>query len=273
MAKRLLAVGGDRRCLFMAEELSRKGYQVDTLGLKPEDEQTWQPAEADALLFPYPFAVRNGCVPTMTGLTIHPEDVLARAKPGIPVLAGKGLEGYVHGDWPLKRYMDDKVLNDINAALSAEAAVCEAMQRTERSLMEMRMLVTGYGRFGRSLAQKLKALGAQVWVAARREEQRTLASAEGMHAISIADMANGIGEMEMILNTIPARILTETAIGKLKSEAWILELASAPYCFDPEQARDLGLHFEVLPALPARYAPASAGKALAEAAVRMLEEG
>lgn len=272
MVKRLLAVGGDRRCHFMAEELSRMGYQVDTLGLKPEDEQTWQPTKAEALLFPYPFAAKSGCVPTMTGLTIHPEDVLARVGHGIPVMAGKGLEGYVHEDFVLKRYMDDEALSSVNAELSAEAAIYEAMQRTERALMEMRVLVTGYGLFGRSLAQKLKALGAEVWVAARREQQRTLACEDGMQAIPIADMANWIGQMDLILNTIPARILTEEAIAKRKQEAWILELASAPYCFDPEQARDLGLKFEVLPALPARYAPASAGKALAEAAVRMLEE-
>lgn len=273
MVQRLLAVGGDRRSLFMVENLRRMGFQVQTLGLEMEDEQHWKPEDADALLFPYPFAVRNGCVPTASGLTIHPEDVLSRVQTGIPVLAGKGLEGYVQEDFPLKRYMNAGAFGAVNAEISAEAAVFEAMKRTERALMEMRVLVTGYGLFGRALAKKLRMLGAEVWIAARREEQRLLAAEDGMRAVDICGLQDVVGEMDMIFNTVPARILREETLHRLKTNVWILELASAPYCFDPEQARDLGLKFEVLPALPARYAPASAGKALAEAAAQLLVEG
>lgn len=273
MAKKLLAVGGDRRSLFMAKEMRNAGYQVHTLGLEIEDTSLENVSQADVLLFPYPFSVRSGLVPTLSGITLYPEDVLIRARPGALVLAGRGLEGYVQEDMILKRYMDAEKLSTDNADLSAEAAVYEVMKRTEKALLDLRVLVTGYGLFARALACRLKMLGAEVWVAVRRQQQRLQAEQDGMKAIEITQMADAFERMDFILNTVPARILTEEGSRHIRPETFLLELASAPYCMDPEQARDLGLKFEVLPALPARYAPCSAGKALAKAALELMGEG
>lgn len=78
-------------------------------------------------------------------------------------------------------YAKSEAFLERNAALSAEGALAQAMGRTERALMDMAVLVTGYGRFARALARRLGALGAEVWVAARRGEQR-LTGAERRHA-------------------------------------------------------------------------------------------
>lgn len=272
-AETWMVVGGDCRSLWMAEELRNAGMYVRTMGLEIGDASLKEAAQADKLLFPYPFSVKNGLVPTLSGITLHPEDVLSRARPGTVVLAGRGLEGYMQGDLILKRYMNAEKLSAVNADISAEAAVYEVMQRTVKALIDLQVLVTGYGLFGRALARKLKGLGAKVWIAARRQEQRFLAEEDGMKAIALSQMADKVSGMDFILNTIPAQILTEAIIRRMNRETVVLELASAPYCMDPEQARDLGMHFEVLPALPARYAPISAGKALAEAAMELLGEG
>ena len=136
----------------------------------------------------------------------------------------------------------------------------------------MAVLVTGYGRFGRALAKRLKALGADVWVAARREEQRLAARSDGMRAASLLELPALAGRMDMVLNTIPARVLGTEALAALPKGAWLLELASAPYGFDRDAAARLGLNVEVLPALPARYAPQSAARALKQVSLELLRE-
>ena len=146
------------------------------------------------------------------------------------------------------------------------------MQRLDVALMDARLAVVGYGRFGRALAKRLHMLGAQVWIAARREEQRKLALQDGMQALSIADLTTVLGKMDMVLNTIPAQVLNEDALSAMQPGTWLLELASAPYGFDRALALKMGLRCEVLPALPARYAPKSAALAL-RAAIRELLEG
>lgn len=263
MMQRLLLAGGDRRAEYLEELLKKDGYVVDTLGLHAGDEKTARVEKADALLFAYPFSVRNGCVPTLTGLTLHPQDVLERMKPGATMLAGRGLTG--------RSYMECTALEERNADISAEAALCEAMQRLDVAMMDARVAVIGYGRFGRALAKRLRLLGAQVWAAARREEQRRLAREDGMQPVDLAGLPQVLGDMDLVMNTVPARVIGEEALCAMRPGCWLLELASAPYGFDRELAAQKGIRCEVLPALPARYAPKSAALALRQA-IRELAE-
>lgn len=270
MFRNLLLVGGDKRALHLAKLLREDGYLVDGIGLSRGDERTARIEEADALLFPYPFSVREDCVPCLSGLTLHPRDVLSRAKPGAVLLAGRGLEA--DGPFVLKRYMSCDALEERNADISAEASVHEAMGRMDTALMDATVLVTGYGRFGRALARRLRALGARVWVAARREEARLLAASDGMRAVSLLDLHEVLPKVDMVLSTVPARVLGEAELRAMRPGTWLLELASAPYGFDRDLAGALGLHAEVLPGLPARYAPRSAALALRHAVIRLLLE-
>lgn len=275
---RLLVVGGDRRALRMLPLLEADGHEACSIGLCADDERQAQIGQADALLFPYPYAVREGCVPTLSGLTLHPEDVLECTRKGAVLVAGAGLEPYVctreamGSRFRLKTYASDEAFMQHNAELSAEAALCEAMQRTDRALSDLCVLVTGYGRFGRALSQRLLVLGAEVWVACRREVQRLQARSDGMHAVAIEEMEAVLGRVDMVLNTIPARVLPLHALQCLRRGAWLLELAGAPYGFDREAAVSLGLCCDVLPALPARYAPQSAAMALKRAAMHLVLE-
>lgn len=91
LLRKLLVAGGDGRMLRMARMLAGDGFAVSTMGLVSGDEKEAGIASAEALLFPYPFAVRDGRVPTLTGLTLHPEDVLESARPDAVLLAGTGL--------------------------------------------------------------------------------------------------------------------------------------------------------------------------------------
>lgn len=267
----LLLVGGDRRALCLAELLAGDGYAVETLGLRAEDGQKVHMEQADAVLFPYPFSVKGGVVPCLTDERIRPEDVLSKLKAGVPLIAGRGMEGYVAQDsFCLKRYTDASALEKRNAELSAEAAVCEAMLHSRLALMDAKMLVTGYGLFGRALATRLKALGAEVWIAARRQAQREQAAADGMSAVPISEMADVLPRMTLVLNTVPARIMEEYQLKKIQQDCWLLELASAPYGFDMDTARALGVSCALLPGLPARYAPMSAAMALRDAVTELL---
>lgn len=272
MVRKLLLVGGDSRTLEMERLLLKDGFQVDTLGLHEGDEQTAKADGAQAVLFAYPFSVRDGCVPAVNGLTIHAEDVLEKLAPKTIVLAGRGLNPEAVQPCLFGSYMEDEKLQERNAQISAEGAVCEAMRCAEFAMMDQKVLVTGYGRFARALAKRLRALGAEVWVAARRKEQRVAASNDGMHAVSMEEMHKALPRMHMVLNTVPAQVMGERELRAMAKGTWLLELASAPYGFDRQKAAELGLNCKVLPAIPAWYAPISAGMALKEAVIRLLRE-
>lgn len=261
----------------LAHLLRAKGFQVNTWGLREGDGSP--EAVADALLFPYPYAVKGGTVPVLTGAPLCPEAILQHAKEDALVLAGSGLENAVAEEnrlgkrLRLLRYDQHEPFLQANADISAEAAVYEAMGLLEETVAGRTALVTGYGRFGRALARRLRLLGADVWVAARREEQRLNASADGMRALPPDCVPEIAPELSLVLNTVPARILSARTLKRLPRNCVLLELASAPGGFDPAEADKAGLRTAYLPGLPARYAPQSAAKALMDACETLLTEG
>lgn len=261
-----LVVGGDRRMGLLARLLTEDGFTVDTLGLRPGDEKTARVREAKVLLFPYPVSVKNGRVPTQTGLLIRPEEILAQAEPKATVLAGRGLEQTI------LYYEQAEDFARRNAELSAESALGEVMQRSERALMDMRLLITGYGLFGRALALHCRAMGAEVCIAARREAARHQARTDGMEAIPLEEMGERAAQVHMLLNMVPARIIGEDVLKALPESAWLLELASAPYGFDREAAERLHPRFEILPGLPGKCVPLSAALTLKDACLALLKE-
>ena len=265
-----LIAGGDRRALRLAEKLKQNGWQVQTLGLSEGDEQTARPEQADAILLPYPWSARGGLIPTLTGLTLHPENVLRQASPGTLVLAGGGLEDTPamnevrRRELRVRRYQDAPGFAERNAAISAEGAVFHAMGETDATLEGLPVMVLGYGLFGRETARRLNALGARVTVLARREEARQLARSDGMRACPFEAFIGFAGETKLLLNTVPARLLNRERLSALPKDCVLLELASAPGGFDPEVARSLGLRQRNLPGLPGKYAPDAAADALSK---------
>jgi len=269
--KHILVAGGDKRAVFLAKLLADDGYAVETLGLKTEDENQVHIEQADVVLFPYPHAVKGGWIPNLSGLRLRVEDVLPHIKKEACILAGKGLEGYVQQETQrLMRYTDASDFKEENAELSAEAAACEVMLHSRTMLRHTQILVTGYGLFGRALALKLKALRVLVWTAVRREAQRKEAEKDGMNAILLPELEDILPQMELIVNTVPARIFDEYLLKKIPARCWILETASAPYGFDMDTARTMGVLCALLPGLPAKYAPESAALLMHDAVKELL---
>ena len=60
-------------------------------------------------------------------------------------------------------------------------------------------------------------------------------------------------------------LLNRELLSALPKDCVLLELASAPGGFDPEDARKLGLRQRNLPGLPGKYAPEAAAEALEKA--------
>lgn len=161
-------------------------------------------------------------------------------------------------------YYDD-VLKLKNALPSAEGAIMLAMQHTDKVLNGMKVLVCGYGRIGGVLADLLYKLGADVTVAARRDESLCEAALNGFRAVRISSVpddsfASSARECDVIFNTVPHRIFTGNILRVISARTLYIEIASAPFGIDASEARDAGVQVIYAPSIPAKYAPVTAGE-------------
>ena len=263
---RLIAFGGDDRMLGAVDAARRAGW--DALHIR--DEAPQEPLRSDAVLLPWPHSFREG---KLIGGGLAQEQVLGMIPPCRVLLHGSGMEDAALGQ--AQRAIDpgqDEAFVQVNAELTAEGAIACAMQRPGRALLGSTCVVTGFGRIGQALVRRLTAMDAFVIVCARNEAQMRRAHELGAHPLPLERIAQACAQADVIFNTVPARILQETALARIGEETLLIELASPPYGADPEAAKRLNVRMVFAGGLPGKYAPMDAGAALFEALQRRVME-
>jgi dipicolinate synthase subunit A len=132
--------------------------------------------------------------------------------------------------------------------------------------------VIGYGKVAFATAKLFHAVGAVVTVFARKEQARIEAHMMGYTAKPLDELSACAGEYELLINTVPARILNREILSKISKDAWIMELASAPFGLDFDEAKSLGVHVELASGLPGKFFPETAGYAVADTVLDLLRE-
>lgn len=161
--------------------------------------------------------------------------------------------------WTLWRVLEDEVYVQKNAELSAEGGIYAAMGAADFALQNAACLVIGYGRIGKALTQRLRALGAQVIVAARRRESR---EAAGEGSVDLPDIPAILPQMKVVFNTVPSPVLRKEELTMARPDTLLIDLASAPYGIDLETAQGIGLRAWREGGIPGRYCPQSAAQLL-----------
>ena len=282
---RFAVIGGDRRSAALAELLLEDGHKLRSFAL----EKAALPREiprsdclpgcvygADCVLLPCP-AEKGGCLNApLSGEILEMETLIDALWPGQLLLGGRFSDRTVAAALRGKLQVADLLrrpeLAVGNAALTAEGALGRLIENSERAVWGSRVLVLGWGRIGSLLALRLRDMGAEVTVAARGRQDRAMAEALGCRALDYGALESVLGDFDFIVNTVPARVLTEGMLCLIRPETLLLELASPPGGFDRTLAVNIGLRALAAPGLPGETAPLSAARLLQKAVYAAIEE-
>lgn len=255
--KRFVVIGGDARQAAAGRALTRAGFRVDG----PE-----QTALADYILLPLPLDESR------TPLA----ELLRAAKPGAVALGGMLSEQAKQiareADVELIDYFTREELTIRNAIPTAEGCIAILMREQKRTLFGSAVLLTGFGPVGQALGVRLAALGAQVTVAARRPAQRALAESFGLRSAELSRLEQLAPAFDIVVNTVPALVLTEPVLAALRPGSLIVDLASKPGGTDFAAAQRLGHRAIHALSLPAACAPETAGEAVARTVCEILAQ-
>lgn len=273
--KSVVVLGGDMRGVYCAGRLSReKGYNVVVSGLKGRGEggkEERLPERANILVLPYVSLIsgkdgRMYISSMQADKGIAFETAAGLVKGGTAVFCGRLPEqcakeltdrGAKLYDW-----FSDEELTLKNAALTAEGAAQIITGESKDGVGGSNILILGCGRVARACAKLFHSMGGSVTIAARKESDRMFAVSQGWSCAALDDI-EAWSRADVIVNTIPARVIGEKELRSVKPGGWILELASKPYGLDFEEAERLGVRAVLGSGLPGKFTPEAAGENMA----------
>ncbi|WP_099467655.1 dipicolinate synthase subunit DpsA [Konateibacter massiliensis] len=282
--RNIAVIGGDKRQLYMCKLLAEKDFHVITLGVNLAETninhiETAQSLETimkdcDIIIGPIPFTRDGIHIYSDTDVSVRLDEFVSFIRQRHILLGGcmdeltvekAKSQNAVYFD-----FMEDETVAVKNAIATAEGTILEAIRQSDINLCESRCLVTGYGRCAKVLAESLKALKANVTIAARSKEQRASAREAGFHTISLEEASKELFEFDFLFNTIPAMIITASWLAECKREVVIIDIASKPGGTDFEQCKKLGIKAVLALGLPGKYAPKTSAEILLQSMEHLL---
>ncbi|MBR5808542.1 MAG: dipicolinate synthase subunit DpsA [Clostridia bacterium] len=270
-------IGGDLRQKKLKELFLKDGYAVETIGLSEEEFDLNTLKTADIAIFPMPMSFDNVYINApfskkqivlREALENLPENCFVlggcMSKDTEEILTKRGLK--------FADYYEREELIVKNAIPTAEGALEIAFSEMPMTIFGAKCLVIGYGRVGKVMAKKLKALEAKVTVSARKYADFAWIEEGGMNAIHTEDLPLFAGDFDLIINTVPFMVLTEEVLKRVRDDALIIDLASKPGGVDFKSAKRMGRNVIWALSLPGKCAPVTSGVIIKDAITNILAE-
>ncbi len=283
---KVAVLGGDAREIILTSELARLGATVKVLGLPVENDynviECSTVAEAlqdvQAVILPIPGLNKDGTIYSVfldqpMELT---EKQLVTLPANTPVFAGYARERLAEMVKRCNLRLIELLKRDdiaiLNSIPSAEGAIQMAIEATPITIHRSNSFVLGYGRTGATIANLLKGMGAYVTVLTTNDAKFARIYEMGMRPMTYDELPDYIQEADIIFNTVPAMVLTNSVLSKASNELVVIDVASPPGGTDFEAAKRLGIKALQAPGLPGKVAPKTAGQILARIVPRILAE-
>ena len=285
MKRSFYIAGGDLRAVYLANRLAEDGFSVSAFALAVKELSSKvtvstdlsESGNCDTVILPLPAADKEGFLNApFLKEKIPFSELLEKLTPKTMLIGGKMTEETKkfcqERKIPWEDYYEREEFTVRNASLTAEAAVALALELLEESIQGTRVLILGHGRIGRLLLAMLKALDANVTVAARRFSDLAWIRSEGGIPLEFRRLREKLGDFRVVFNTVPALVLKKEELELLNGDTILIDLASAPGGVDFEAAKERGIEAKKALGLPGKFAPKTAGTIVYETVLHILKE-
>lgn len=288
----IAVLGGDLRQSYLAAYLCRLGHDVTCYATPDFSSPSGCPfrarhleaalAGARLVLCPVPLSTDGHTlslsVSEAAQTPLPLKELVLSLHPG-QLLAGGGLP---ESFWeacrrkevtPFDYLMQEEFLR-ANAALTAEGLLGILLKETPFSLVGRRALLLGYGRCGQEIARLLSCFSVKLSVQEKDAILLTQAVDQGFFTFSPEQNPEDLSAFDLVINTVPGRVLDITHLHKLSPHCQLFDIASAPFGFDWEADQ-----FPWLPpvrclGIPGKWMPETAGELMGKIILeRMLSHG
>lgn len=282
MSQLIAIIGGDARYLELIRQLKNRTNTTIVLvgfdkinqgfiGLNQMDFEDLELDKLDAVILPITGTDDEGNIEIVfSDQKIQLSNQwFQQLRSDIPIFTGMANEYLIRATNDAKVRLIQLLNHDdvaiYNSIPTAEGTIMMAIEHTDYTIHSSQVIVTGFGRVGNTVANKFSALGAKVAVSSRESGELARINERGLKAIPLRTLQHNTSNCDLLINTIPAQVITKDVIQHLPSHGIIIDLASIPGGTDFKYAKRRGIKAILAKSLPGIVAPKTAGKILANA--------
>lgn len=275
----VLVLGGDLRYLEVIENLSSK-YSVDVVGYKNTYINDYvhnigidnvDIGMYDVIIFPINGVMEKNlinCRFNNTPIKLN-DDFLVNSKKDVLIFSGISspcLDNMLKiSNRDCIYMMKDKEVIRENAIPTVEGIIADLVLNTEKTIDDSSVLVFGYGNVGQVLVKYLNMLGADVTVSVIEPDDIKILDTIGINCFysnSYSDLIKYIKSTDIIVNTVPDKVIDNSLIKYINKDCYVLDIASHPHGIDREVLDEFFIRNKLYLGIPGKIAPKTSGKIL-----------
>ena len=269
---KFLVVGGDLRNVELANLLKEDGKIVYTYGMNVNSSEALEKIVEDieVVIGPIPFS-RDGLTVNSTFIEskILIKDLFEKMK-GKILIAGNISEDVKKlakiYNIEVIDVMKSEKLAVLNTIATAEGTIELMIANTDTIIFDSNVLILGFGRVAKTLANRLKGLVKSITCASREDDELAWIEVYGYEKLDLKDFVKCqeskkcLENYKVIINTIPSMILDAEKLQYVNKEVLLIDLASNPGGIDKEETKKQGLKLIHALGLPGKVAPKSSAR-------------
>jgi len=277
---KIAVIGGDSRQIHLAQYLQNSGKDVSCFallgtanhGLKSPYSLAECLRGCSHLVLPIPVS-RDECYLStpLWEIPLPLDELVEKISPETKVYGGlfsiEFAEVLRMSGHTVYDYANDAILLEENAQATAEAALALIIMHSQSLLRSSNVVILGSGRISRYLAQLVTNVGAQVTLLSRSIPPWV----DEIHAyMPLHEAEYALAHADMVVNTIPAQTIDQTAQAQLCKGTLFIDLASGgsmeqfPCGLRPADAARNGVIAMHSLGLPGKFSPRFAGELIAK---------
>lgn len=288
MIQNISIIGGDLRIVKLAELLAKDNFKIKTYAIEEAEElNKIQKIEkcntvdetienAEIVIGSIPLSSNNIQINTPFSKKNITLEELAKKIKNKKFIAGNIKKEFYeynkNNGSEIIDLLEKEELTILNTISTAEGAIQIAMEETIKTLHSSNILILGFGRVGKTLANMLKGIGANVYCEARKNEDLAWIKTYGYEPITLDNLNENLNKFDIIMNTIPSLVLKEKEIKYLKKDCLLIDLASSPGGIDIKAAKENKIKTIWALALPGKVAPLTSAEFIRDTIYNILEK-
>ena len=273
---KFLVIGGDLRNVELAKILKEDEKIVYTYGMNIDSTEKLETIleDVEVVVGPIPFSRDSLSVnSTFVESKILIKELLEKMK-GKILIAGNISEDVKKLAKSYNIQMIDVMKSEklavLNTIATAEGTIELMIANTDTIIFDSNVLILGFGRVAKTLANRLKGLVKSITCASRENDELSWIEVLGYEKINLNDLdksqelLTSLANYNVIINTIPSQIFDEKKLQYIKKDTLLIDLASNPGGIDKEEVKKRKLKLIHALGLPGKVAPVSSAKFIKE---------